>query len=200
VGTVLTTSDIVKDYLDLCHDPLKNIERWIEINKKRRSAHAPVSSHSPPDRSYGLRDDPLQAMQGGVDTYDRERRQGDHLSSQSGAGAAQPYELRPVQAEGGGLSGQVAAAADLAGPDSELSNIRTYYKGLIAAARTSLSPAEAAAAVRRLLDEEIVAVRAANARRVARSKDRHIARANQRDVRRPTHQGAPDSHPKQEFG
>lgn len=54
---------------------------------------------------------------------------------------------------------------------SEIPGIRSYYTALIAAARSSLSPAEAQALVRRLRNEKLLAMRAAkDQRRMTRSR------------------------------
>ena len=50
---------------------------------------------------------------------------------------------------------------------SEMAAIRAYYAGKIAAARGSLTPADIAAAVKALLNEEMVASRALSERRRA---------------------------------
>jgi hypothetical protein len=63
----------------------------------------------------------------------------------------------------------MAEASDF---DSELPGIRAYFKSLIAAARSSLSGADAAALIRRLRAQKILAMRAAKDRRRAQRANR----------------------------
>ena len=74
--------------------------------------------------------------------------------------------------------------------DSELPGIHAYFNSLITAARNSLSWADAAAVIRSLRTQKILAMRAAKDRRRA-------AQANRRSTQQPTHTS---SCPKQQFG
>jgi hypothetical protein len=78
---------------------------------------------------------------------------------------------------------------ELCDTDSEFAGLAGYYAGLIAAARSSLPPGEAAALVRRLRNEKIMVMRAAKDRR----RMRH---AMLRHTRKPAHA----HHPRRQFG
>jgi hypothetical protein len=62
--------------------------------------------------------------------------------------------------------------------ESDISGIRAVYTALIAAARSSLSPADAGAFVRRLRDEKVMVMRTAKDRKKA-------SRANRRKPGQP---------------
>ncbi len=84
-------------------------------------------------------------------------------------------------------------AADIPIDDTEISAIQIFYKGLIAAARSSLAPPIAAAFVRRLRDEKIMVMRAAQDRLRA-------ARANRQKPKRPAHSAATPAYPDSQLG
>jgi hypothetical protein len=195
----LTTRNLAADYLSLCRNPLKDIHRWIvETKTKTRSAHAHHFS-GPFAGNPRFRSHPLHALRGRMDAQPGERHQDHHLSSRPGAGADQYDQLRPVRAEGAGVGppllhvpaeAQGEAALDSGDSASELANIRGYFDGLIAAARSSLSGAEATAVIGRLRIQKILAMRAVKDRRRA-------ARSNQR---RTLHSGATAAGAKRQLG
>jgi hypothetical protein len=120
-----------------------------------------------------------------VETKRGGRPQGYCLSSRPGAGVDQYEQLRSLRAEEGGVGppfsqahpeGQGETATDIGDSTSELGGIRAYFNALIVAARSSLSRADAAAVIRSLRTQKILAMRAA--------KDRQRpAGANQRNAR-----------------
>jgi hypothetical protein len=85
----------------------------------------------------------------------------------------------------GSLDEQMTGEApDFSGSGCEIAGIAAYYTCLIASARSSLSPPDAAALVRRLRNEKIMVMRAA--------KDRHrMRRPNLRRARKPTSSPCP---------
>jgi len=141
----------------------------------------------------------LHALRGRVDTQPGERHQDDRLSSRPGTGIDQYGPLRSVRAEGAGVGpplsqayaeAQSEAAAEAGDFDSELPGIGAYFNRLIAAARSSLSRADAAAGIRSLRTQKILAMRAAKDRRRAAS-------ANQP---RRVHPGPTTARSNQQFG
>jgi hypothetical protein len=204
----LTTRALVADYLGLCRNPLKDIRRWIaETTPKTKSAHAQGSSSRLGRRTDRFRPHPLHEMRSRLDASRQGRSQNYRLSSRPGAGVDQYDRLRSLRAEGGPASASAQSCAETTGeitpptcfgeeadaPDCEVSGIRAFYAALIAAARSSLPRAAAAALVQRLRTEKIMATRAA--------KDRlHARRANQHNIRKLTHAPPASSYPKRQFG
>jgi hypothetical protein len=196
----LTTRNLAADYLAVCRNPLNDIHRWIVETTKKSSANAGHSSYRPYSRSFGIRTHALHALRGRMDTQPGGWHQDRRLSPRPGTGAAQYDQLRSVRVEGrGGVAtpflqfnaeAQSAASTESGDSASELGAIRGYFNGLIAAARNALSPAEAAAVIRSLRNQKILAMRAARDRRRA-------ARANQR---RRTHSAMKDAGSKQQLG
>jgi hypothetical protein len=197
----LTTRNLAADYLAVCRNPLNDIHRWIvETITKKSSANACHSSYRPSDRSFGVCPHALHALRGRLDTHPGGRHQDNRLSSRPGTGAAQYDQLRSVRAEGGGGVGppflqspaeaQNESTAERGDSASELGAIRGYFNGLIAAARSSLSPSDAAAVIRSLRTQKILAMRAA--------KDRH--RATRSNQRRTLHSGATAAGAKRQLG
>ena len=199
--TPLTTHSLAGDYLILCRNPLKDIHRWVvEAKPKTRSAHAHRSTHHPLAGSFGFRSHALHALPGRMDTPPGERHQDYRLSSRPGTGADQYDQLRSLRAEGPGVGppplrahseAQGEAVADIGASASELGGIIAYFNSLIAAARNSLSCADAAIVTRSLRIQKILAMRAANDRQRA-------SRANQR--KRAPHAAATAPCTKQQLG
>jgi len=139
-----------------------------------------------------------------MDTRPGQRHQDYRLSSRPGTGAEKYGPLRSVRTEEGrgGVArplshthaeAQSEALAETGDFDSELPGIRAYFAALIAAARRSLSRADAAALIRRLRTQKILAMRAAKDRRRA-------ARANRRNTCKPANPPAVTSYPRLHFG
>jgi hypothetical protein len=169
----VTTKSLVEDYLNLCRNPLDDIQQWIVATTiKTGSAHAKRSSHLPANGEYGLCGQILPPLSGRLDALSERWQRGacDHLlSARPGTGAAQHHQMRSLR-DAGGLAGPLDELMPADTPDfydsgSEIAAIAGYYAGLIAAARRSLRPADAAAVVRRLRDEKIMVTRAAKNRR-----------------------------------
>src|SRR5262249_2586320 len=106
----LTTRDLVTEYLEACHDPLKNIPRWMRITTKTRTglehepiARAPAGSTrrgTIGGRDLGLRIDALPAVRSGMDTNDHQRAQSDLLPHRPSAGPEVDHRLLPLRTEG----------------------------------------------------------------------------------------------------
>jgi len=179
----LTTRSLAADYLAICRNPLKDIDRWIvETRPKTRSAHAHHSTRRPSAGSLGLRRHALHALRGGVDAPPGGRQESYRLSSRPGAGAEKYDQLRSLRAEArGGVArpllqthteAHTQVVAETGDSASELSGIGAYFNALIAAARTSLSRADAAAVIRSLHTQKILAMRAVKDRRRAAPRNR----------------------------
>ncbi len=175
----LTTYALAGDYLVLCRNPLKDLNRWVLESGKRhkgrspfrstnwRNAHAQNTSPGLASRAHGFRDHQLHAMPGRLDPARREWGQGYCLSSRPGAGAGHYDRLRSLRNEVGGSApsaesdaeghGEVAPPSSLA---SEIAGAKGYYAARIAAARQSLSPAALALAIRAIKNEQTAAIRA----------------------------------------
>ncbi|MFY9640785.1 MAG: hypothetical protein WCD20_08345 [Rhodomicrobium sp.] len=120
----------------------------------------------------------LRELSSRVGEIDKTRGDRGHLSDRSRAGSRQHHGLQQVQTDRN-LADHAHASAEGhdAGP-CEISGIHGYYAALMAAARISLSPRDAAALIRNLKNQKIIAVRSA--------KDRlHAARAGRRKPIRP---------------
>ena len=135
--------------------------------------------HSPPDKRFSR--DALHEVSGRVRAHDHQGRDSHDVPGGSRTGVGQHRELQQAQAERNLDSAQ--AAHD--GGGGEISAIGGYYAGLIAAARATLRPHEAAAMVRNLMSQKAEAIRAAQDRMCA-------ARANLQNAcrnRDPSHLG-----------
>jgi hypothetical protein len=167
---------LVEDYVRLCHDPMQDLRRWMAEDKRNKGAGRGVLSimergeHAQDLSAAGLagadrlRGQPLHELQGRMDAH-RNGWQGAHsLLARSRAGSSGNGELRPLRAEGrAGLeSGQPASAAGEAAGEvigGELAAVSAYYRARIAAARQG-SPADIAALVQALRNEQTLAIRA----------------------------------------
>ena len=182
-----STDWIVEDYLALCRDPLSDLQRWLDEDKKKPSAprisqeahHAPHTASRA--RTLRFPRDALHEVSGRVRAHDHQGRDSHDVPGGSRAGAGEHRELQQVQTDRNLGSPEVAHAES----GGEISAIGGYYAGLIAAARATLRPHEAAALVRNLLSQKAQAVRAAQDRM-------HAARTNLRNAcrnRDPSHLG-----------
>ena len=174
-GRRLTTATIADSYLRLCHDPCKDVRRWIREDKSWGRASGPII---PPSENHHdetktgpsslmedtrrVRSHTLHSMQGGLDPDRKPGGSLDDLPPGSRTGADGHDQLRSLRAEGG---------SDLAGPSeestafgadfsAELGAAGAYYAARMAAARRALRPGEVAAALRALQNERVLAMRA----------------------------------------
>jgi len=178
-----TTGALAGDYLRLCHDPLRDLQRWMDEDKKRGRAGRPVQPMTRREdhaqtttraenllaHSVGLRGQSLHAVQGGLDT-DRHGGGRHHgLPARPRAGPGRYDELRPVRAEGRAGAGLGRAADEAAAGQNtgasfrlgiELDAVSDYYAAKIAAAKGGPSPRDIGGAVRAIRDEQAGAVRA----------------------------------------
>jgi len=188
-GGPFSADAIAGDYLKLCRDPFSDLQQWIDEDKKIDNKIPVTSSHGQRHDRHAARTatsqhllrQTLHEVSSRVDKIDKPRGDRGDLPAQSGAGSRQHHGLQQVQADRN-LSDPTHASAEGPVADSgEISGICGYYAALIAAARNSLSPRDAAALIRNLKNQKIIAVRAAKDRR-------HGARANRQKFRptRPT--------------
>jgi len=174
-----STASIVDDYLALCRDPLSDLQRWLDEDKKKpstpripqQSRHATHTASLAAGRQFPR--DTLHEMSGRVRANDLQGSDRRDMPGGPGAGAGQHRQLQQVQAGRNLGSGQAAHA----GSGGEISAIGGYYAALIAAARATLRPHEAVAMVRNLMSQKVQAIRAAQDRmRVARANLRNACR------------------------
>jgi hypothetical protein len=174
-GRGLTTSSLADNYLRLCHDPCKDLKRWIAEDKARRRASGPIippwENHhvqtkngltSLMEDARRVRSLTLHSMQGRLDTDRKPRGSPDDLPAGSRAGAVGHDQLRSLRAEGGSDLSGLQADSPAIGADfsDELGAISAYYAARMAAARRALKPWEVAAALRTLQNERALAMRA----------------------------------------
>ncbi len=174
-GGPFTASAIAEDYLKLCRDPFSDLQRWIDEDKKTGNKIPATSSHgqrhdSDPARTESpqrLLRQTLHEVSSRVDKIDKPRGDRGDLPAQSGAGSRQHHGLQQVQTERNLADHTHASAEGHVADSGEVSGIHGYYAALMAAARNSLSPRDAAALIRNLKNQKILAVRAAKDRRHA---------------------------------
>lgn len=174
-GRGLTTSSIADNYLRLCHDPCKDLKRWIAEDKARRRVSRPIippwENHhvqtengltSVMEDARRLRSNTLHPMQGRLDADRKPRGSVDDLPPGSRAGAVGHDQLRSLRTERGSDLSGLQADSTAIGPDfsAELGAISAYYAARMAAARRALKPWEVAAALRTLQNERALAIRA----------------------------------------
>jgi hypothetical protein len=174
-GRALTTSSLADNYLRLCHDPCKDLRRWIAEDKARGRASGPIippwENHhvqtkngltSLMEDARRIRSLTLHSMQGRLDTDRKPRGSPDDLPAGSRAGAVGHDQLRSLRGEGGSdLSGGITESAAIGNDfSSELAAVGAYYTARMAAARRALRPGEVATALRALQNERALAMRA----------------------------------------
>ncbi len=183
-----TTGALAEDYLRLCRDPLRDLQRWMDEDKKRGRAGREVQLTTKKEeyaqtttaansvaQTGGLRGQPLHAMQGRLDTDRAGGWNSDGVLARSRAGAGRYDGLQSVRTDqraavglgqvAGDVSAEAYAKAEVtaeAAPNfsSELAAVAGYYAARLAATRAGLSPRDIAAAVRAIQNEKIVAIRA----------------------------------------
>ena len=169
-GHRLTTAALADSYIQLCHDPLKDLHRWIdetrpgtpsETRPLYRETTDVIQCASVMEDGRRLRSNALHQVQGRMDA---DRATGlDHLlPARSATGAIGHDGLRSVSAEGrqGLNTGRDDGASGLGEFASELGAVHSYYAARMAAARRSLKPGDVAAAIRALQGEQMLATRA----------------------------------------
>jgi hypothetical protein len=173
-----TTGALAEDYLRLCRDPMRDLQRWMDEDKKKGSAGRDVQlttrreDHAQTTTTAntlaqigGLRSQPLHAVQGRLDADRAERRRADGLLARPRAGAGRYDGLQSVRADAGAAAGLTDSGGEAAAGASfrlgiELDAVSSYYAAKIAAVKRGLSPRDIAGAVRAILDEQAGAVRA----------------------------------------
>ncbi len=209
-GGGFSARTLVSDYLKLCHDPVRDLRRWMMEDRKRpirtgwrtptatrrdtAHGHANTATRADDAGSHGLRHHALPRLRGGLDAHRREGRGGDRVSAGSRAGHGRYDQLRQVRAAGSVRATSIvrriggdaqARSAAFRGARSLLSSL---YAARIEATRRSVSGREVAAAIRALLDERAAAFRTLTERRtaarIAARADRDAQRHGDRDDRR----------------
>jgi hypothetical protein len=193
---------IVADYLGLCHDPTKDLPRWLREDK--RYAGGPHSLSLPIMTGEGksdaakttatpfvahadrLRGQPLQKLCGGLDENWEGRGRVDNLLARPRAGPSRYDELRPLRGQAGGIEtrGSEERGTSLKGLSAAL---RAFYGAKIEAVRQSVPTSERAAAMRALCDDRAVALRVLAQMRAASAaaiKRRQIVRRSARTAER----------------
>jgi hypothetical protein len=186
-GHRLTTSNLADSFIRLCHDPCKDLKRWIDEDKKQpcfvSTALFSISEahHESTARTTSAVEDPrrlcegsLRQVQGRMDADGIAGRVADDLSSRSRTSSLGDDELRSLRTEGRGnlADEQPDMAGAIAG---EFAIVAANFASRIAAARATMTPAEAAAIIRRLRDEQTAAMRAITDRMQAARRARSEA-------------------------
>ncbi len=135
------TSRIAGDYLKLCHDPVRDLRRWIAEDKKNRGLWRRGLSFSTKGRSghvhteraaivvaqaHGLRGESLSTLRGWLDAQRQGRCDVDGVPARPRAGAGRDDGLRPVRGEG--RSGKLAATGDTRAAFRSLAAVQTAAK------------------------------------------------------------------------
>lgn len=175
-----TTGALAEDYLRLCRDPLRDLQRWMDEDKKRGRVGRGVqlitrrgedaAKNTTPAADYlahadRLRREPLHELQGRLDTDRAGGRSSRSVPGRQRACARRYDGLQQVQgAERTGRdlshSTDEAAAGASCGLGIELDAVSAYYAAKIAAVKRGLSPRDVAGAVRAIMNEQAGALRA----------------------------------------
>ena len=175
-----TTGALAEDYLRLCRDPLRDLQRWMDEDKKRGRAGRGVQlitrrgDDAAKDTTRAenylvnaqrLRGQPLHELQGRLDADRRGGRSHHGLPARPRAGVSRYDGLRQVRAEGSAGSDLSRSTDDAAAGASfrlgiELDAVSDFYAAKIAAVRHGISPRDIAGAVRAIRNEQAGAVRA----------------------------------------
>jgi hypothetical protein len=180
-----STEAIVSDYLRLCHDPLSDLQRWLDEDKKKPSSPRSASPTNHARQNIGVIDahqlsrNPLHEVSGRVCAHDHQRRDRRDMPGGSRADPGRYHELQQVRNEGGqtgqlsqgqGQSQERGQSNGARGGGNEIGSLHGYYAALIAAAWATMRPDQAAAYIRNLRAEKIQAVRSVKDRRAAEQK------------------------------
>lgn len=198
-GGMVTTRAVAADYVKLCRDPVADLRRWIEEDRKARGARRDeptttkggqlvrTETHQTDAvaRAVGVRGKPLHEMRGWVDAPIEERDLSGRMSARPRSGAAGDGELRPLRGEGGaGLAaGAASVRADIAAAFRiEHAAIVSFYAARIEAVKRGVAAAAITAAIRALVDEQIVALRALADRRGAAERNEQDKQAARPEI------------------
>lgn len=195
-GSRFTARNLAADYLELCHNPLKDLRRWLAEDKKLSRA-PPVTSLTKKGGAYAhsegtatfvaeaerLRREPLPPMRGGMDAGGSGGgANGVSIGPRAGAGGDDG--LRQVREE---RSGQLARSADGDAGGSyaaEAEAINALFTEKLEGLRRRLPKWEIPAAVRALKDER-------QARLQGISDRRHAESITEREITRRERTGIP---------
>jgi hypothetical protein len=181
-----STGWIVEDYLALCRDPLSDLQRWLDEDKKKPSSPRSASPTNHARQNIGVIDahqlsrNSLHEVSGRVCAHDHQRRDRRDMPGGSRADPGRYHELQQVRNEGGqvgqrpgqeqGQSQERGQSNGARGGSNEIGSLHGYYAALIAAAWATMRPDQAAAYIRNLRAEKIQAVRSVKDRRAAEQK------------------------------
>lgn len=187
-GCRFSTEWIVADHLGLCRDPYNDLPRWIEFCRKgafvkdiSKATHDNANDRNAvrANAAKFLRNT-LQELSGRFRANDNQRLNSSHVPDRSTAGVQEHRQLQQVQRKRIGRADSCHS-----GDRAEISALYGYYAALIAAARGSLRPAEAASFVRMLQDEQAAAIRNVEDRQQAERKNRRKPERHNNAQRRP---------------
>jgi hypothetical protein len=215
-GDQYQARNIVADYLGLCHDPVKDLPRWLREDKRNTGrpldlfglttkgegkAHAAKTTTTVVAQADRLRGQPLQKVRGGLDSDGQGRGRTDNLPARPRAGFGGHDQLRPLRGEGRGVGGGNAAdgtnerALSFRGLSAAL---RAFYGAKIEAVCRTLSARDRDAAVRSLLDDRAAALRVLADMRAASSaalkERRQIIRHSRREATQQQQKGMQESN------
>jgi hypothetical protein len=177
-GDSYRARNLAADYLKLCHDPMKDLPRWLREDKKKAGGlgrrfqatigkgedYAEGATHiikawAVAAKAYGLRRQPLQAMRGRLDADGERRRGADRLLARQRARPGRYDELRSIRAERTGLVSRGPGDERALSLKGLRAALQAFYGAKIEATRHSVPARDRAAAVRAIIDDRAVALR-----------------------------------------
>lgn len=185
-GAGLLLTQITADYIALCHDPMAQLSRWIDeprpdafrgsifrISDRGKPHEGHQSTSEPLGYAQRICAVPLHPMQSGLDAL-RRGGSGNGLPARSRAGPAQYDQLRSVRGEGSRGASLEQSRLDETTCDfsAEFAAVQSEFASRIAAARMILSSKDAASMIRRLLDEQTIAMRSITERKQLATRNR----------------------------
>lgn len=178
-------ADIVQDYLDLCHNPMKDLGRWMELRDRRqgragqglRRLIAKGEFHADLQRATavmakagGLCGESLPELQGRMGSGGERGRAG-RVQAGWRAGVSRDDQVQRIRPERGGLD---AAGCSY---EAEADAINAVFAAKLAGLRRRLRPWEIPAAAKAIGDERQAALRALGDRKqVEQFAEREFAR------------------------
>jgi hypothetical protein len=155
----LAAADLVEDYLRLCRDPARDLDKWLAGDKRNRGKVTPRAppaatreqderqSNLPVAHRQRLRGQTLPVVQDRLDPDRQGWRDYHGLPARHGAGIGRYDRLRQVRAEG--RSARVAPApGDAAPPALQYQHQRQHWHRATAAGRARAAPVLPAMAVK----------------------------------------------------
>lgn len=187
---------LTSDHLKLCHNPTKDLRRWLAEDKKRPYGGGPITPrrettpHDPRTHRAALADadrirrQPLPHLRGGLDAH-RQGRMFDRVPARPRASSSGYDELRPLRVEG--ASGRLIRRGDgatVAAGNGEQAALAAFFRAKGEALRRSLPRHEIAAALRALEHERAAMMKAITDRRHGAQAAAQEKRQSEREARR----------------